>query len=502
MDTDPARLLPIVYERWEDYQATRAEVAAQERNVAAGQRAQWPQISLRGAYGVRAEVARTRRDPMKWPAVHRVAVGVLALLLFVAAVGCGRGGDATPPVKSGESPPSAPSVKVAPVQTRDLAQTVDVTGDVVATDSVVVSATVEGPIAFFPWREGDRVGAAGAKLVVIDRAIYQADVHAAQAALAAAKSKLADLKAGTRPEEIAQARETVRKLEEATAFARTDLERVTTLVTRGGLPGEALDKARVTLVDLQSQLEAARQRLAMLESGPTVTQLAVAQATVDEAAARVKVAEAKLAECTIAAPFAGIVSRVHVHAGDMAGVKAPLLEMFDPASLVVRFAVPEAQASVLRAGLGVSLQFDAIPGRTVSGKVTRVYPDLDRRMRTRTAEAVPTQSVQLMPGIFARLRLTLRSAPGATVVPVEAILRTGETEASVFVVHDGKAQRRQVRTGMSDGGLVQVVEGIEPGQQVIVGGLAKLKDGMAVSVNPVGGKTPSTGAARPGEAKS
>ncbi|MCK7507887.1 MAG: hypothetical protein MZV70_30105 [Desulfobacterales bacterium] len=108
----------------------------------------------------------------------------------------------------------------------------------------------------------------------------------------------------------------------------------------------------------------------------------------------------------------------------------------------------------------------------------------------------------LMPGIFARLRLTLRSAPGATVVPVEAVLRTGETEASVFVVHDGKAQRRQVRTGMSDGGLVQVLEGLEPGQQVIVGGLAKLKDGMAVSASPIGGKTPPAGATRPAEAKS
>jgi multidrug efflux pump subunit AcrA (membrane-fusion protein) len=96
---------------------------------------------------------------------------------------------------------------------------VDLTGEVVATDSVVVSATVEGPIAFFPWREGDRVEAAGAKLVVIDRGIYQADVHAARAALEAAKAKLADLKAGTRPEEITQAREVVRKLDEATAFA-------------------------------------------------------------------------------------------------------------------------------------------------------------------------------------------------------------------------------------------------------------------------------------------
>ena len=437
---------------------------------------------------------------MKSPTVHRLAAGVL--MLVVALTGCGRGSGAANQAKAEEAQAKAPTVKTALVQTRDLAQTVDLTGEVVAIDSVVISATVEGPIAFFPWREGDRVAAAGAKLVVIDRAIYQADVHAARAALEAAKSKLADLKAGTRPEEIAQAKEVVRKLDEATAFARTDLERVTTLVTRGGLPGEALDKGRVTLVDLQSQLEAARQRLAMLESGPTVTQLAVGQAAVDEAAARLKVTEAKLAECTIAAPFAGIVSRVHVHAGDMAGVKAPLLEMYDPASLVVRFAVPEAQASILRAGLGASLQFDAIPGRTVSGKVTRVYPDLDRRMRTRTAEAVPTQSVQLMPGIFARLRLTLRSAPGATVVPVEAVLRTADAETSAFIVHEGKAQRRQVRTGLSDAGLVQVLEGLEPGQQVIVGGLAKLKDGMAVSASPSAGKTPPTDATRPGEAKS
>ena len=438
---------------------------------------------------------------MKSLTVHRVAAG--ALLLVVALTGCGRGSGAANQAKTDEAQTRAPTVKTVLVQTRDLAQTVDLTGEVVATDSVVVSATVEGPIAFFPWREGDRVSAAGTKLVVIDRGIYQADVHAARAAMEAAKSKLADLKAGTRPEEIAQARETVRKLDEATAFARTDLERVTTLVARGGLPGEALDKARVTLVDLQSQHEAARQRLAMLESGPTVTQLAVGQAAVDEAAARLKVTEAKLGECTISAPFAGIISRVHVHAGDMAGVKAPLLEMFDPASLVVRFAVPEAQASILHAGLGVSLQFDAIPGRTVSGKVTRVYPDLDRRMRTRTAEAVPTQSVQLMPGIFARLRLTLRSAPGAVVAPVEAILRSGDGEAAAFVVQDGKAQRRQVRIGLSEAGLVQVLDGLEPGQQIIVGGLGRLKDGMAVSVSPSGGsgKTPPAGTKRPGEAK-
>ncbi|MCK7507884.1 MAG: hypothetical protein MZV70_30090 [Desulfobacterales bacterium] len=87
---------------------------------------------------------------MKSAAVHRVAVGVLALLLVVTSVGCDRGSDAKPPVKSGESPPPAPSVKVAPVQTRDLAQTVDVTGDVAATGQRGRQRDRGRPYRFFP----------------------------------------------------------------------------------------------------------------------------------------------------------------------------------------------------------------------------------------------------------------------------------------------------------------------------------------------------------------
>jgi multidrug efflux pump subunit AcrA (membrane-fusion protein) len=404
----------------------------------------------------------------------------LLLLITGAVAGCDRQESAA----AAKSTPPAMIVKTAVVLERDLARTVDLTGEVVAGTQVTISATVEGPISHCPWREGDRVAAAGDTLIVIDRPMYRAEAEAAKAALNVAEAKLADMKAGARPEEIAQSRESVRKLEEATSFAHIDLERVAALVAKQGLPGEALEKAKVALVDQQSQLESARQRVAMLEAGPTRTQIAVAEAAVHEASARLKMVQARLDECTLAAPFAGIINKVAVRPGDLATARLPLIEMYDPASLVVRFAVPESLAAELREGMPVALSFDALPGRSVRGDLVRVYPDLDRRMRTRTVEATVAEGVALVPGMFARIRLTLASAANVPAVPAEAVLLAPDGSSGVFVVHDGKAQHKAIQGGIAEGGWVQVLAGVTPGERVIVGGLGRLKDGMTVTVAP------------------
>ena len=412
----------------------------------------------------------------------------IGLVLAAILTGCNReenagAAKATPPVIA---------VKSAIVQKRNMARTVDLTGEVLAGNSVTISATVEGPISYCPWREGDRIASAGEKLIVIDRAMYGAEVAAAQASLSVAQAKLADLKAGARPEEIVQAKELVRKLEEATSFARLDMERITALVAKQGLPGEMLEKAKVTLVDQQSQLESARQRLAMLETGPTRTQIAVAEAAVQEASAKLKMTEARLNECTLAAPFAGTISKVYVRPGDLATAKLPLIEMYDPKSLVVRFAVPEVATSELRDAMPVTISFDAVPGRPVNGKLVRVYPDLDRRMRTRTVEATTDAGIALVPGMFARIRLTLASAVGVPAVPVEAVLATPDDKNVVFAVNEGKAHRKVIECGIAEAGWVQVLGGVAPGDQVIVGGLGRLKDGMPVTIAP-----PSTSSSKP-----
>jgi membrane fusion protein (multidrug efflux system) len=227
-----------------------------------------------------------------------------------------------------------------------------------------------------------------------------------------------------------------------------ELSRIEKLVESGALPGEALDRARVD---------------------------------VSEAQARLAHASEKLGDYRIVAPWSGIVSKVHVTVGDFVSARAALIELFDPDSLVLRFAVPEKKAALIRDAAAITVKLDAYPGQRLDGTVTRVYPEIDRRTHTRTVEAEINGDAGLVPGMFARLVLTLSSVPEAVAVPVEAVIRLESTEPVVFVITDDKvAHRRPVKTGVEDGDRVQILAGVDPGDQVAVAGHGQLRDGAEV----------------------
>lgn len=236
---------------------------------------------------------------------------------------------------------------------------------------------------------------------------------------------------------------------------QAELNRTKILVQSGAIPGSQLDTAR-------AKYEGARALLAK--------------------------ARESAGDYSVAAPWDGVVSKVLVKDGDFVAPRAPLVEMYDPASLVIRLAVPEAQATEVFKGTPATVQLDAYPGKTFEGKISLVYPDLDTRMRTRTAEVKLAAPVALIPGMFARLKLTLQAAGEAVVVPGEAVLVLPQGGKVAFVLKDGKAQRRVVQTGLEAGGRVQIVSGIQPGETVITAGNEKLKDGMAVKVQGGAGK--------------
>ena len=433
------------------------------------------------------------------PERHQRMVGI-ALLLGACSclhvfVGCGGdGGDAQPQKK-------APLVTVEPAAVGEIARTLDLTGEVVPIQAVQISATLEGPIAFCPWREGDVVKA-GEVLIEIARPVYREEVRTAEAALAVAQAKLADLRAGARPEEIAQAAESVKQLEECAGFAKSDLDRVSQMVESGSLPGESAEKARVAYVKCQTDLAAARQKLQMLRAGPTATEIATQEAIVEEAAAKLELARARLSESTIPAPFGGTITKVYVRQGDMAAPRMPLIEMVDLSSLVVRCAVPEISTGAVRTGMEAQVRLDALPGRSFSARVVRVFPHLDPQLRTRTIELAVENDAPLAPGMFGRVLLILESVPDAVTVPVQAIIATPSGAQVAFVVADGKAAQRKVETGIEASGRIQILSGLNPGDQVVVSGQEKLKDGAEVRLSGPSEKgqsntKPSEGGERP-----
>ncbi len=378
-------------------------------------------------------------------------------------------------------------VEVEVARLGEIAQTLELTGEVVAIDSAVIASTKEGRIAYSPWREGDDV-TAGEKLVEIDREVYRAEVQTVRAALAVAEAKLADLKAGPRPEEIDQAAANVNRWRATLEEARKAYQRHAELIKRGSTSQQSLDQARERMEVAQAELTNAREKLRMLEAGPTATDIAVQEAAVREASAKLALAEAHLAECVIRAPFDGTITRVHVRCGDLAVPRSPLVEMYASDSLVVRFSVPESHAESVRPGLPLEAVLDALPGQRFNGEISRVYPLLDPDMRTRSVEAKLQESNRLMPNQFARVRLTLGSSRNATLIPAAAVLETGEGRRIAYVVEGGKAVRRTVELGIEKDRLVQVTAGIGPGEEVVVTGQEGLKQGAPVRLARAGRK--------------
>jgi RND family efflux transporter MFP subunit len=242
-----------------------------------------------------------------------------------------------------------------------------------------------------------------------------------------------------------------------------ELDRVEKLVRTGALPGEELDKARVKASAARASLARAMERLS---------------------------------DYRITAPWSGVVSRVHVAVGDFVPARATLVELFDPKSLVLQFAVPEKKAALIRNGASITVLLDAFPGRTFKGTVTRVYPEIDRRTHTRTVEGSIEGEVALAPGMFARLDLTLSSVPAAIAVPAESVLRRPGHPPVVFVItKEGLAEKRPVKPGIEDGRRVQILSGVKNGELIAVAGHGRLRDRMKVRLVR-GQETPRPGKAR------
>ena len=425
---------------------------------------------------------------------HRKRILTVALVALIATVTgiiwFGRA-DSGEPSSPGTSARQARPlfVDVAPVQRGQIAENLELSGEVVAGDSVVIAASKEGPIVYCPWREGDTVKA-GDKLIEIERDVHRAEAQAAEAVLALARAKLADLKAGTRPEEVQRAEAGVTRWQATLAEARRSYERQEQLVAEEFTSRQSVDQARERMEVAQAELAAVQETLRMLKAGPTETGIAIQESAVEEAAARLAVAHAHLSECVIAAPFDGIITAVHVRPGDLATPRSPLLELYAPDSLVIRFSVPEAEASSVRPGLRLRVTLDAFSGRAFDAQVTRVYPQLNQAMRTRTVEARLTEHAEIVPHMFARLTLELRRADDAVLIPAESVMTGPTGERFVFVVEQGNAHRRIVKIGIEHDKKIQILGGLESGQRVVVAGQAALRDGQPIRVpgrQPQGG---------------
>lgn len=190
--------------------------------------------------------------------------------------------------------------------------------------------------------------------------------------------------------------------------------------------------------------------------------------------------ETLLEETQILAPFDGTLGERHVSPGQYVEPSTILVELVDADPVKAEFRVPERFLAALEIGKEVQVRVGAYPDRRFSGEVYFISPSVDPATRTVLLKArIPNEEALLKPGMFANLELVLSRSENAVVIPEEAITLISQ-EPAVFVVEDGKAAMRRVTLGVRVPGSVEVLEGLEPGEQLITAGLQKVRDGVPV----------------------
>jgi RND family efflux transporter MFP subunit len=219
-----------------------------------------------------------------------------------------------------------------------------------------------------------------------------------------------------------------------------------------------------------------RQVITLPEYERDRTAHAAAKAQLDQVRTRLDYA-------TIAAPIAGVITGKFVEAGDIVGSQSRIFTLADLSTMVVPVQVSELDVVSLAVGNSVDVALDAFPGRMLQGKIRRIFPSADPTTRLVPVEvALEGDSAHLArPGFLARVTFALGEHRNVILVPASALVRGGQSQA-VFVVEEGRASRREVTTGLTSRGQVEILTGLAALESVVTVGNNTLQDGATVRV--------------------
>lgn len=196
--------------------------------------------------------------------------------------------------------------------------------------------------------------------------------------------------------------------------------------------------------------------------------------------ARVALKKEALSKMMLNAPFDGVAGLREVSVGDVVTPGQALMHVVDIDPIKVDFRVPELYVESVAAGQQLELTLDAFPGERFRGEVYAIDPQIDVKGRSILIRAtVPNIEGRLRPGLFARVELALKRFEDAITVPEEAIVPQGNKQL-VYRIKEGKAEIVPVKLGIRRAAMVQVLEGLKPGDVVITAGQIKLRPGAPV----------------------
>jgi len=386
--------------------------------------------------------------------MKQMAVLIFSITVLVNISACGKN-DARNNVEQVSKPPVAVEVRTASFS--PLSDGIEVTGSLEPKFSVDVKTQIPGLVRQVMVTEWVHVRR-GQPLVRIDVAETEAQVKRAEAGITSAKANHAQAQV-------------------ATHRADRELARMVKLKESGLATQQTLDDAR-------SEAEAAKARV-----GVAAAQIHVSEEELRQGMAR-------QAKGLVVAPIDGIVALRDVNVGDLASDAAaakPIFRIVDNRLLNLTVTVSSVDSGRITVGQPLEFTVDSQPGRTFTGKVMFINPELSMADRSlKVIAEVHNVPESLKGGLFAKGRIVTGVRSQVLQVPRSAVgaFDLQAKKGSLFVVENGVARMREIQSGSVNGDMIEIVSGLKPGEQYVVRGGFNLKGGdkVAVATSQIGKK--------------
>jgi RND family efflux transporter MFP subunit len=357
---------------------------------------------------------------------------LLAVVLFAAVLVAGYAAVAQKPARNAPAP-SAPAIEFLPgdvytVEAQTFERTLPITGTLSPVTEATLKAKVAGELVEVAAREGEPVRQ-GQVLARIDQTEVRARVAAREADVEAARAQL--------------------------VWAEKNRAMQRALLEKRFISQNAFDN-----VNSNTEVAAAKLRAAQAD---------------------LVVARKSLGDSVLVAPFAGVVAERFAKPGERIAVDAKVLSMVDLSRLELEAAVPAAEIGKVRIGQPLEFRVDGFGDKPFVGRIERINPTTVAGSRSINVYAVIDNAEGVLrAGMFAQGAASLERIANAALIPASAV-REEAGRAFVYALTDGRIARKPVKTGAPDSaGLVQVFEGLAPGDRIVRSNLGALREGVAV----------------------
>lgn len=374
--------------------------------------------------------------------------------------------------------PAAVDVTTAKPVTRDLPRFFEATGSLAPDEQTDVAPAVGGKVIALGVNLGSYVEKGGMLVRLDDRdARIRLEQATAQVAQQEAAVRQAEERLGLKPGQpfVAEQVADVRSARVALELAEKQLHRFERLVETGDVSRSAYDQQKAQRDQLQQQYD-----VALTLARQNYAAILTARAAVASARTQIESARKAIADAVVTSPFSGYVSDRPADLGEYVTTSSKIATIVRTNPLLVRIDVPEQEITAIREGQSVSVSVSAYPDRSFSGYVHHVAPGVTPNSRTLTVEArVDNGEGLLKPGQFATVRILMPQTTPAMLVPARSVRNEAGTNF-VFVIKDGRAEKRIVQLGQSENDMVEIKTGLSADEQVATSNVELLNDGSPV----------------------